>query len=254
MRNLTFLAFILLFSIQLWGQESTNIEKITLKSGEVYIGEIVAKNSEIVMIKTSEGTRFQFQLSEIKNIENYSNLPKIDNNLKISNQDITIYDNFCGNIELSAGGSIAKNSFSLSPTTQLSMIFGNKRILKKDIFFGVGIGYSMTYVSQNSDPISFLPVFFRLQNTFTKQRTSPFIEIDAGYAFGLNADYGGGPMVNITTGISHKLSYKTNLIGGIYGGITSFSGKITETNALGTFTYSGQNSMFNFGLKITLQF
>jgi hypothetical protein len=254
MKKFSFLVFILLFSFQLWGQEFTIQNKITLNSGEVYIGEIVVKTSELVMIKTSSGTRYQFQLSDIKKIENYSNTRPTDENDKNLNQDISVADNFCGNIELAAGASIAKNSFGLSPTTQLNMIFGNKQMLGKDIFMGLGIGYNMTFVSQSSNQISFLPIFLRIQNTFTKNRTSPYIGIDAGYAFGLNTDYGGGPMVTVSTGIAYKLSYKTNLFAGIYAGITSISGKITETNNLGTFSYIGQNSMLNFGLKIVFQF
>jgi len=254
MKHLSFLVFILFFSIQLWGQDSTIQDKITLKSGEVYFGEIVVRTAEMVMIKTLNGTRYQFQLSEVTKIEKRPDNQTSVENIKNLNQNISTENNFCGNIELSAGISNAKNSFSLCPTTELSMIFGNKRVLGKDIFMGLGIGYNMTLLSQNSNPISFLPLFLRLQSTLTKNRTAPFIGIDAGYAFGLNSDYSGGTLVKVSIGITRKLSYKTALFAGIYSGITSISGKITETNDLGTFSYLGHNSMINFGLKFGFQF
>jgi len=254
MKHLSFLVLILFFSIQLWGQESTIRDKITLKSGEVYSGEIVAKTTEMVMIKTSNGTRYQFQLSEVNKIEKRPDNQTSVENIKNQNQNISTENNFCGNIELSAGISNAKNSFSLCPTTELSMIFGNKRVLGKDIFMGLGIGYNITLLSQNSNPISFLPLFLRLQSTLTKNRTAPFIGIDAGYAFGLTSDFGGGPLVKISLGVTRKLSYKTTIYCGIFAGVNSITGKITETNELGTFSYIGHNSMINFGLKFGFQF
>lgn len=66
MRQFGILVLALFLSLQLWGQESASVDRITLKTGEIYIGEIVVKTSVMVMLKAKSGTRYQFQLSELR--------------------------------------------------------------------------------------------------------------------------------------------------------------------------------------------
>ena len=240
-------------SIQLWGQESVSHDKITLNTGEVYIGEIIAKTDELVMIKTQSGKRYQFQLSEVKKIEK-TNLNESSSTSGKQASEINTKGFFCGNIELSGGISDAKNSFVSSPFSEGSMVFGAKNISGKDVFLGIGVGYNFTFIPSTTDPVSFLPVFLRFQNVLLKARTAPFIGVDAGYSFGLNQNYNGGPMIRASVGIVHKTGYKSDIYAGIYAGITSIYAPLTVTNDLGTFNYQGQTSMTNLGLKLGFHF
>ena len=254
MKHLYLIVLCLIISAQIWGQESVIQNKITLNSGKIYIGEIIVKTNEIVMIKTAGGKRYQFQLSDVKKIERIS---KNDNSDQSVQSDIPATDKdaiFCGDIELSGGIANTSNSFKSASNTEISMIFGNKNVSGKDIFIGIGAGYSMIFLPSTTNPINYLPVFLRLQSTLKKARTAPFIGIDAGYSFGLSSGFGGGPAIKVSVGVTHKTGYKSDVYAGVFGGLTSISAKITETNDLGTFNYNGNTSMTNFGLKFGVHF
>lgn len=236
--------------MQLLGQENNVQNKITLNTGEIYIGKVLLKNDEMIMISTKDGTRYQFPLSEIKKVESVGNESKFENDN--GNQNDNISNNFGGLLELSGGTASAKNSFGWAPNTQLSLMFGNKHLFGQQLFLGIGVGYNSSYITTNS--ISFLPLFLHIQSTLSKKRTAAFLGMDAGYAFAISKNHDGGAQVKVSGGISHKLSYKTTLIGGIYSGVQSFSGSLTEINDLGTFNYYGRTSMITIGVKFGFLF
>jgi hypothetical protein len=254
MKQLCLLVLYLVISSQLWGQESVIQNKITLNSGEVYVGEILVKTNEMVMIKTANGKRYQFQLSEVKMIEQVMSSGSLIQSETDQSEKTDHAAFFCGDIELSGAIANTSNSFKSAPSTEISLIFGNKNVARKDFYVGFGAGYSMIFLANSTDPISYLPVFIRLQSMLNKARTAPFIGIDAGYSFGLNAGYGGGPAVKVSVGLNHKTGYKSDIYAGVFGSLTSISARITETNDLGTFSYNGSTSMTNFGLKFGLHF
>lgn len=241
-------------NLQLKGQEDYIQDKVTLYSGEVFIGKIVLKTSEIIMLTTKSGARHQFQISEIKKTE--TELPKI--NVITTNKDYHDIpfskSTFGGMVEFSAGISNAKNSFDWSPNAQISLLFGNRNVLNQNLFLGAGVGFNNTYIISNSQSISFLPLFGRLQSSVSKKRTSPYFGMDVGYGIGLTSGYKGGLLAKLSVGISHKINYKTVLFIGIHTGVQSFSTNLKEQNELGTFVYYGKTTMNTIGAKIGLIF
>jgi len=252
MRIFVFVAC-LLFAFHASGQENNAYEKITLNTGEVYIGKVVLKTADMIMITTKEGTRYQFPLAEVAKTESET-VGSIVVPEKVASILPAPKSSFGGLVELTAGVSSAKYSFGWSPNTQLSLLFGNKNSFGGSLFLGAGIGYNSTFVAVDTISVAFLPLFVRLQSTLSKKRTAPFVGMDAGYAIALNSEYGGGVLIKISAGIIHRISYKASLIVGIYTGVQSFSGSLTEANELGTFTYYGKTSMNNMGLKVGLMF
>lgn len=245
----------LLFALHVSGQENIAPDKITLNTGEIYVGKIVLKTANMIMMTTKDGTRYQFQLTEVAKMEsNASSEIIVAEKKKVDNLPIG-KSNFGGLLELSVGVSNAKYSFGWSPNTQLSLLFGNKNSFGGNLFVGAGIGYNSTFVAEKSSTVAFLPLFFRLQSALSKNRTAPFVCMDGGYSFALNSDYkSGGVLMKISTGITHRISYKTSLIVGIYAGVQSFSATLTETNELGTYSFKGETTMKNAGVKVGLIF
>lgn len=254
MKHFCTLILTLLLTFPLWGEEPALLDKITLNTGEVYIGEIVVKTPEIIMIKTKNGARYQFQLTEIRLIEKAAapdNTNSVATNTTIQSP---AEGNFSGQLELTGGITSAKFAFASSPNAQISLTFGNKKAFGKNLFLGLGAGYNNTFLESGYVSLGIIPVFARAQSTLGKERTAPYIGMDAGYAFSTNPDFGGGPLIRFSIGISHKLNYKTTLIAGLYAGLNSISGNLTETNNLGIFTYEGNTVMKSFGARLGLQF
>lgn len=254
MKQLYVLVLTLFLSFQLWGQESVVLDRITLNTGEIYIGEIVVKTADIVMIKSLNGTRYQFQLVEVKKIDKTNTSGLAKNQTANRMVDAQIDGNFSGQLEITGGISSAKFAFTTSPNAQVSLTFGNKKVFGKDLFLGIGAGYNNTFIESSATSLALIPVFVRLQSTLTKGRTAPFVGVDAGYAFSLNPNFGGGSLIKVSIGIVSRLNYKTALIIGVYAGLNSISGNLTETNDLGTFTYYNSTMMQNVGVKLGLQF
>ena len=255
MKHFCILFLILLLYVPVWGQESADLDKITLNTGEVYFGKIVVKTADMLMIKVQDGTRYQFQLPEVKQIEKVkaSQVAKaqVAKMLKVT----TPTDgNFSGQLEATAAITSARFAFSSSPTTQVSLTFGSKKAFGKNVFLGLGAGYSSTFLNSGSTVFILIPVFARIQSKLTNDKTAPFIGMDAGYAFASSSAFNGGPMIKLSVGISHKINEKTSLMAGIFGGLNQINGKLTETNDLGTFTYTGNTSIISYGLKLGLQF
>ncbi|MEI6555453.1 MAG: hypothetical protein WCL70_07690 [Paludibacter sp.] len=255
MKHFVFLFFCILLTSQLVAQESVSKDKITLLTGEIYIGNIYAKTDELVMIKTENGKRYQFMLSQVKRIEKTTLTSKDSNkNTVKSSVDDTSPGYFCGNLEISGGISSAKNAFSSIPNTEVSMVFGKNNISGKNLFFGLGASYQMLFTSVNTQPVRFIPAFMRLQKTFLKSKTSPFVGIDAGYSFGLSPGYGGGPFVKTFVGIVRKINYKSDFYADVFGGVSSINTALTETNDLGVFHYNGPTTMTTIGLRVGFHF
>jgi len=253
MKQLIALVLGLFISILVWGQESATLNKVTLNSGEVYIGEIVVKTADLIMIKAKNGTRYQFQLKDVKEISTISAIEVANNATDKTKASLTDEGNFSGQIEITGGISTAKNAFTSSPNGQISLAFGNRRAFGKDCFFGLGAGYNTIYIPSGST-VALFPVFVRIQNVLSKEKTAPFIGMDAGYAFATTTNFKGGTLAKISGGISHRINYKSSFIAGIFVGINQLYGDIKETNDLGTFTYKGNVTMLNAGIKLGLQF
>jgi hypothetical protein len=254
MKHFCILFLILLLYVPVWGQESAALDKITLSTGEVYIGQIEVKTADMVMIKTQDGTRYQFQLAEVKQLGkvNANELSKAQ-----SAKVLTVGQtngNFSGQLEVAGAITSARFAFSSSPNAQVSLTFGSKKAFGKNVFLGLGVGYNSTFFSTGSTALVLIPVFARIQSKLTNDKTAPFIGIDAGYAFASSNNFKGGTLVKLSFGISHKINEKTALIAGLFGGLNQINTKLTETNDLGTFTYTGNTSMLSYGLKLGVQF
>ena len=255
MKYLVFLFFCFFLNLQLIAQELDSKDKIILLSGEVFIGDIYAKTDELVMIKAENGKRFQFLLSQVKSI--------VEKNQKTSNStaysektkpEESFTGDFCGDIELSGGISSASNAFSSLPNAEVSMIFGNKNISRKNLFFGLGASYQMLFPKGSSQTINFIPVFIRLQRNFQNIRISPFVGIDAGYSFGLSKGFDGGLFAKTFCGIVRRINYKSDFYGGIFAGVSSISTSLTEIKELKSYQYYGSTAMTTFGFNVGFHF
>jgi len=247
----------ILFLVNIWTVLSQSVvkerDKIVMKTGEIYYGDIVFQNDEMLILQTDEGVRYQFPLEEIKDISK-EKIDVPDKPEKIS-QDVLFDENqnFFAVLDACGGISSAKNSFDISPSTQIAFVLGKNKVFSENFFVGLGAGYNSTYL-KNTSSLNFLPVFLRLQNTFTTNRISPFVRMDAGYAFSMSSGWEGGILVKAAAGISSRLSYKTKLFCGIYAGIQQFGGQLSETISTGTYHYEGTANMKQLGLQLGIQF
>lgn len=225
-------------------------EKIILKSGKSYIGEVILQNEEVIILKISDGSRFQFKLSDIEEISKVTSeqvKQEID-----SPKELDAF--LSGIVELSGGVSGAKFKTGAVPFSNLNITFGSDQFGDGTFYFGLGTGYFGVFIPSPDKTISFIPVFIKGRKTFSRRITSPYLALDLGYAFASVVDYKGGIYSKMNLGIQKRLSYKTTISGGIYAGASGYDGQLTEANNNGNFSFMGQTAFVSGGLSFGIQF
>jgi len=242
----------LFFASVIFAQGNDLIDKITLKTGETYTGEILVQNSEVVMLKSANGSRYQFQLSEVRKIEKIAKDAVLKNDS--STYSLGNSESFAGFLELAGSVAAAGNCFTSSPNIQASLVFGSKTVLGKLIFLGVGAGLNSTSTDGNNSTVNFVPVFVKMQAKLFKKNTVPYFGLDAGYAFAVSDGFGGGPFTKISAGVSRKISYKSTFSFGVFAGVNSLEANLTEIRNGNSYSYYGNTVMTNYGIKLGLMF
>jgi len=232
--------------------------RITLKTGEVYSGEIILQNDEIILIRTTTGERFQFPVFQVKSIAKITDkIEEIQGNENIYDEILPYQSehNFCSIIEVSGAKSSGKNSFSNSTSGEMTLSFGTRSIAGKSLFFGGGAGFSTVINSSINQISNFVPVFVRFQsNNLMQWRTSPYLSLDTGYAFPLKTTMSGGFFAKVSGGIVHRLNFKTSIQFGIFARIQNFYGNLSENRNGSIYTYWGNSSINSFGALAGFQF
>ena len=244
-------------------ETENSVHRITLNTGEVFLGEILVENEQIVMIRTADGSRFQFPRSEVQSIERdfviETNIKKGTRTARSTNKE-----NFAMIIELHGGNSTARNLFSKTVGIQGSLIFGAQNAVFKNTFIGGGVGYNALPPSDYFDieRMAFLPIFLRFQkqlidNSFmdsNRYEFFPYFGMDVGYGFSLHSDFGGGAMLKLSVGIAWRINHRNTVYMGVFAGTQNFSGQLTQTNDFGTFSFHGNSTILSLGVKLGVEF
>jgi len=242
-----FLFFLFVFSF-LIANAQESITKITLKSGAFFQGEVILKNEELIMLKDNTGARFQFALSEIEKTETVTT--EVANTTKPTFVAAVPNDKFCGQFELSFGNTSARKAFEFKPITQVALAFGNRKSFGKDLFVGLGVGYFRI----GDVNLSLIPATFKIQTYTSKNRTSPFVGFESGYAFSTSKNVTGGLFAKISAGINHRLNSKSSIYAGISAAVYSLSSRLTETTQNGIYAFDGATTVNALTLKVGFQF
>lgn len=247
----TVVVFILLsfVCLPIFSQQPILRDVIYLKNGEKYIGEIVLKTEQIIMIQTIEGKKFQFQTAEISEIKQEDVKPG-----EKSGQVYNPSGNFAGLFQLSGGLSSIKGAVTTSPTVDLSLAFGTKKAFGKNLFLGGGAGFKNIIDGNNQRSLSFLPLFVQIKNIYSDKNVSPATNIKLGYAFPLQKSYSGGLYLYTSGGISIKTTENSNIYFGLHVQLQSTYGNITETLPQGTFTSKSNAVISDFGITTAFVF
>ncbi len=240
----------LFVSVSLYAQKA-NEDVIWLKNGEKYAGEIVLKNTEVVMLKMANGKQFQFQLVDVEKITQQERIvPKTPAkpNEQYSSGNLALM------AQAGAGFSTVTGGFKALFTPDISLAFGTRNAFGKRTFLGVGAGYETVLVSKTGSSYSFLPVFVQIQSDFGKSTVKPALNLKAGYAFHLQNAYKGGLLFQISGGAAYSLTPKSSVYLGLFGRLQGTRGTITETLPQGDFTTKSNAVIRTFGLTTAFIF
>lgn len=238
---------ILFFCIPTFGQQKLS-DVIYLKNSEKYIGKIILKTKDIVMIEVEDGKRFQIPTSDILEIK--------QGELKNDEQKQTPHknENFAGLLQFSGDISSLKGAINPSPSVDMSASLGSKKAFGKNIFLGLGGGLETIFDGKGQRVLGYFPLFAHIKTIYSEKNISPATNIKLGYAVPFQKSYSGGLFLNTSGGISFKNSEKTNTYLGLYIKLQSTSGNISENTPQGDFTSKSNGIITSFGIATAFIF
>ena len=177
MKKYVIILFALLISAVVFAENAetdVSMAKITLNTGDVFIGEIIVENEHILMIRTAEGTRFQFPVNDIELIEkNYavSRIAVVEQRVALpreipppADENPVIFeqrnDLAISSLETETENVFRRNELRvnmLSPLIDNSFEFSYERILNTSLSIGFDCGLMLGHSQLIA--IAFLPYF-----------------------------------------------------------------------------------------------
>lgn len=180
-------------------------EVVRLKSGELIRGSIVFQNEQVLVIKKTDGSRFQYLQTDVKEVlkdEEIAEEPQEEQKQE-KEKNVTASLQFAGGMTFLPGNS-AGSDMQKGGAVSADLTVGTNDLLKKGILLGGGLGYHMHYAGGKA--YSFLPIQLRAEAPLTEGKHAPLLSIGVGYGIGLQKSAKGGAFADIAFGWRYQMS------------------------------------------------
>ncbi len=246
---------IYILGLLLLSATSLAAEVITLRSGQTITGQIILQNEEVVLIRDSRGTRFQYPMSDILSISSGDSSGKSGANTADDTADIGTTEG--GKkamlaIDLSGGAlAIAKGQWGGYAAGELFV--GSRQIRKKDIHVGGSVGYMGVFAGKQ--PYHFLPICVSARMALLPGKHSPLVGASIGYGVALSKLYLGGLHTCIDLAYRYQINARASVETGVNVRFQQATLPLTDTVESTEYTNptAGRN-MVAIGLKLGLNF
>ncbi len=198
---------LLFFSLCLYAQD-TNLSIIELQSGGSIVGKILYQNDEMVVVRTTEGARYQYLMQDIKQISNYVEQQPQTEQTKIRKVGVMV--------DISGGGSIVRNNKN-GGFFGLSLSVGANNLLDRHWYLGGGFALydyiiKREYltdnfaIKENKKSMLFVPLFVNTSLPLVKGKHAPFAGAALGYGFSTKKAIKGGLFASVDFGYRVQLN------------------------------------------------
>ncbi|MDR2824223.1 MAG: hypothetical protein LBB41_03370 [Prevotellaceae bacterium] len=216
--------------------------EIKIKNGGTFKGNIIMQTETMIILKTTDGARFQFPMSDIENVTAISQSLEPYSEAPISEFKILI------DID---GGSYFKNrAFDGVGCFSGDIVLGVSTF--NQFYLGVGVGYESVFAKPEN--VNLLKIFFKMQKTFSSKTFSPYSSLDFGYSLISNENWRGGLFVKASGGVSVRVGNNNFLLLGLNLGIQGCIAPLTETRNGEIYIYSGSTFLPKFGVSAGIMF
>ena len=185
-------------------------EVVVLRSGQRVQGEIMLRNSEVVIIRASNGMRFQYPMSEVSGItmdENETELPT-EKGGNVSRKQSAV------SLRLQAmSGALYMPDMGWGGYAGADLMVGANVMDGKRMFVGGEVGYRAKIVSDKT--YSFIPLQAVVSSILTDQRHSPTVGINIGYGISTNKKVQGGICAGAELGWHYVVNENTSIVVGL---------------------------------------
>lgn len=243
------LLLLLLLQLPLFAQTATSKDRaILLQSGKVVYGTILFQSNEVVIIKTPEGDRFQYPISDIAEIKPWDNTadPPLEPSVPKEASPVAM--------QLSLfGGATYLSTMEWAPSMQASLMVGTRSLMDK-LLLGGTIGLSAAFAEQTT--YAFLPLSLHAATNRFDKKTAPYFALDLGYGFSLANRVKGGLYCKLGVGTQFRLTPKSSLRLSAQASLqqAKTDNRITVGDPPQNITYYGDFTLLQLGVGVAILF
>lgn len=224
---------------------------VSLRSGQTVTGEILFQDEDVIVVKDTDGRRYQFPVQEVAEVADQTKAPAAEAVKEQRQKKVGVI------LQLNGGGAALPagngNGNALwGAEAGGSIMIGACNLMNRHLFAGGGIGYN-AYIIQGKT-WSFLPVMLTARLPLMQTLHAPAVGLSVGYGIPLSAKQKGGFYTAVDAGWRYQMSEKTALFVGVSAGIQQAGIEITEIIENNRYTYSANRCLCSVGLKLAMQF
>ena len=185
-------------------------EVVVLQSGQSVKGDIVLQNEDVVIIRTTNGMRYQYPMNEVVSIKAEEKETSATNTNKTTQAKTKIVS-ICVQ---AMGGTLYIPNIGWGGYAGADLKVG-ANLMNKKVFVGGGIGYRAKMVETEKETYSFIPLQVYMSSILGDKQNAPTLGVNIGYGFAANTGTQGGICVGADVGWSFEISYETRLVLGL---------------------------------------
>lgn len=229
-------------------------ETIVLRTGARVKGTIVFQNEEVVIVRDTEGARFQYPRADVEDIlTDEAAEVSASQDLETQEEEIKTTKKVSVLLEL-GGGSAYVPGIGSGASMNVDLVVGSHHIGDRHIFIGGGLGYHGIFLSGETKQYSFLPVQVALRMPLMEQKHAPAFGVALGYGVALSKNYVGGIYTGLDFGYRCQINPKTAIGAMFYAQFQQAKLKVTETVEDVEFVNETGRNFITYGAKFTLYF
>lgn len=226
-------------------------EVVVLRSGQTIRGEVLVHNTEVIVVRTESGARYQYPAAEVVSVEQEQAeavedaANSIGKEKAVSAKRVAIHAGV-------AGGAAYLPVAGWGGYTSADLLVGSHNLMNRRVFVGGGVGMHAVFMGDKR--YAFVPIQVVAHVPWLDGRHSPVMGMALGYGFSVNGSAKGGIFAGVDVGWKYYFSDKSSLSVCANMQWQQVSARVAEAVDGSTYSnYIGAN-MLLIGAKIGVQF
>ncbi len=228
-----------------------NGEVVVLRSGQTVRGEVLVHNTEVIVVRTESGARYQYPAAEVLSVEQ-EQAEAIEGAANSKGKEKTPSVKRVAIHAGVAGGAAYLPVAGWGGYTSADLLVGSHNLMNRRVFVGGGVGMHAAFVGDKR--YAFVPIQVVAHVPWIDSRHSPVMGMALGYGFSVSGGAKGGIFVGVDVGWKYCFSDKASLSMCANMQWQQVSVRVSETVDGNTYSnYIGANMLLT-GVKIGVQF
>lgn len=225
-------------------------ETIILRTGARMVGTILVQNDDVVIIRNTEGARFQYPRADVQEIL-AEDMPEVIEQEEDPEQEVITSKRVSALLEISGGAAINPND-AAGGGVGVDLIIGSHHIGSRHILIGGGLGYHGLFFK--GEKLHFLPIQAALRMPFIEATHAPVFGIALGYGIAMSKNYTGGLYAGIDFGYRYQINAKSALAVVVFAQFQQAKVNVVETVEGVEFINKTGRNFVTPGVKLALYF